>query len=196
MILKEKTVRDALKGTGWDKLEMTDESFHEFLRRYGDYTCKFPAKIKHHVTYYALYKKWSQGSHFRIFQKGKTLDFASMDPFENALCLVCEHNCNPYRVTIFEYAQEPFFETIYLTHTLTLLFMHFEDYAIFDMDGRILDVEKKDDLLFWDKGLVAISKKAFQFQGPFQDHSEDISFHIVMRYLPPTAQSILANRKQ
>lgn len=41
MIFGSKTVRDVLKGTGWEKLEMTDNNFHEFLKQHGNNLCKF-----------------------------------------------------------------------------------------------------------------------------------------------------------
>lgn len=59
MIFRSKTVRDVLKGTGWDKLEMTDNNFHEFLKQHGNNTCKFPAKLKRKITYYELYERKS-----------------------------------------------------------------------------------------------------------------------------------------
>lgn len=187
MIFKPKTVRDVLKGTGWGKLEQTDNGFHEFLKKYGNYSCKFPFKIKQKVTYYELYEKSRQGFDFRVFQNGKTLNFYVMDPFENALCLACDEPYNP--VEIFEYTQEPFSETILLQTNFAILTFHFDDFNIFNMDGSL--VENKDDLR-QHKGYVAISKKTLA--GPFRDESEETSFHIVMRYLCPTAQCILANR--
>lgn len=108
-----------------------------------------------------------------------------MDPCENALCLSLNYD---YQVEIFEYTQEPFSETI-LLRDLTLLKKHFSDFIIFNMDG--IRIENQDDLR-QDKGYVAISKKTLA--GPFRDESEETSFHIVMRYLCPTAQCILANR--
>ncbi len=189
MFFKTKTVRDALEGTGWDRLEMTDISFHEFLKKYGNYTCKFPAKIKRNITYYELYKKSCSDLQFYIFQNGNTVDFNSMNPFEDALCLVYSRN-DHYTVEIFIYSQEPFTETI-LLKDLTLLKNLFDDFNILNMDGKY--IENKDALYQNSReGYVAISKRTLA--GPFRDESEETSFHIVMRYLCPTAQCILANR--
>ena len=187
MLFKTKTVRDALEGIGWKILEMTDKSFQEFLKKYGNYTCKFSVKIKRNTTYYELYEKSCTGLQFYIFQNGKTLTFNSMDPFKNALCLAYSRN-NDYIVDIFVYSQEPFAETI-LLKDLTLLKNLFDDFNILNMDGK--HVENKDALC-QNKGYIAISKKTLA--GPFRDESEETSFHIVMRYLCPTAQCILANR--
>lgn len=191
MIFLRKTVRETLEGTGWDKLAKNDDNFHEFLKKYGNYTCKFPATIKRNVTFYDLYEKSRHGWQFCVFQKGKTFDLNAMDPFADALCLGYTRSYD-HQVTIFEYDQEPFSETI-LLQNLAILFMHFNDYNIFNMDGSILDIENKEELLFWNAGLVAISKKSLS--GPWQDDSKEREFHIVMRYLCPTAQCILANRK-
>lgn len=190
MIFKAKTVRDALEGTGWDKLEGSDDRFHEFLKKYGNYACKFPAKIRRNVTYYELYEKSCHGWEFCVFQNGKTLDLAFMDPFEDALCLAYTCNYNP-KVEIFEYGQAPFKETIILKN-LAVLSAHFDDFNIFNMDGS--RIENHDDLFYRTSGLVAISKKSLS--GPFRDDSEETSIHIVMRYFCPTAQSILANRNR
>ncbi len=189
MILKRKTVREVLKGTGWDKLKKNDANFHEFLIKYGNCNCKFPATIRRNVTFYDLYEKSRHGWQFRVFQKGKTFDLDSMDPFEDALCLGYTRSYNS-QVTIFAYDQAPFSETILLKN-LAILSMHFNDYNIFNIDGS--RVEDKEKMPFRTTGLVAISKKALS--GPWRDDSEEREFHIVMRYFCPTAQCILANRK-
>ncbi len=175
-----KTLRKVLKGTGWETVGLSNETFKDFLEEYGDI---IPCRtLKKDVTYYELHKKASCGKKFLIYQEGEIFynNFSKMSPFKNALC-ICYEAGGSSLAEIFEYQQTPFIDTI-LLHDLSFLTYHFEDFNIFKMDGsRVEDFQNLSRY----EDLIAISKKTLLFEGPFQDGSEDNSFHIIIRYLTP-----------
>lgn len=158
MIFRRKTVRQALEGTGYDKMCKTDENFKHFMHDFGNSKCKSPEiTLNKNISYYELFKKSEQGA-IHLFQNGKRLWFSDMDPFESAFCVCFKRRKHYSPAEVFRYGGRRPFEEVLVVHDTFLLLRQFENFHIFKTDGS--RVEKLSDLPDHEE-LLAISKEAF-----------------------------------
>ena len=184
------TVKEVLVKSPWNVTYSGNENWEKFINEVVvKWNCSLPAVIRKDLNYYELWQK-KQGV-IRVFQDGNYCDFHKMDPCKDALCV---HFLGlPLALAeIYEYRQKPF-EDVIVLYELGFLFDHFEDFNIFTESG--LHITAPCFLQHSDENVVAISKKSLNFEGPFQDGSQNRNIHIVMRYISPTSACTIRNKK-